>query len=89
MDATLLANTTPNIVGCYMLRPFAQLVACCCPKFETDKTFSPVETNPTLLTNNSQHCLELLGLFARSITNGLFSDDIVVSLMIVSVIRSY
>ena len=22
--------TTPNIVGCYILRPFAQPVACCC-----------------------------------------------------------
>ena len=22
--------TTPNIVGCYMLRPFAHLVVCCC-----------------------------------------------------------
>ena len=27
-NATLLA-TTPNIVGCYMLRPFAHPVACC------------------------------------------------------------
>ena len=25
--------TTPNIVGCYILRPFAQPVACCCAKF--------------------------------------------------------
>ena len=23
--------TTPNIVVCYMLRPFAHPVACCCP----------------------------------------------------------
>ena len=27
--------TTPNIVGCYMLRPFAHPVACCCAKFQT------------------------------------------------------
>ena len=23
-------SLTPNIVGCYILRPFAHLVACCC-----------------------------------------------------------
>ena len=41
--------TTPNIVGCYMLRPFAHPVACCCVllrKFWNQSNFSP---------NNSQH----------------------------------
>ena len=40
--------TTPNIVGCYMLRPFAHPVACCwmllrvcCAKFEAGQTFQP------------------------------------------------
>ena len=48
--------TTLNVVGFYMLRPFAHPVACCmllcvvgscCEKFETGETFS---------YNNSQHC---------------------------------
>ena len=30
-----------NIVKCYMLRPFAHPVACCCAKFETSQTFHP------------------------------------------------
>ena len=32
VDANILYcwPTTPNIVGCYMLRPFAQVVGCCC-----------------------------------------------------------
>ena len=38
---------TPNIVGCYMLRPFAHPVACCCAKFETSQTFQP--TTPKFL----------------------------------------
>ena len=42
--------TTPNIVGCYMLRPFAHPVACCsmlccCAKFETGQTFQPTTPN--------------------------------------------
>ena len=36
---------------CWMLR-----VVCCCAKFETGQSFSPVETDATLLANNSQHC---------------------------------
>ena len=39
--------TAPNIVGCYMLRPFAHPVGCCCAKFETSQTFQP--TIPTFL----------------------------------------
>ena len=48
--------TTLNVVGFYMLRPFAHPVACCmllcvvgscCEKFETGETFS---------YNNSEHC---------------------------------
>ena len=37
--------TTPNIVGCYMLRPFTHPVACCCAKFETGQTFQPTTPN--------------------------------------------
>ena len=32
-----------------MLRLFAHPVACCCAKFETGHTFSPVQTDATLL----------------------------------------
>ena len=34
-----------NIVGCYMLRPFAHPVVCCCAKFETGQTFQPTTPN--------------------------------------------
>ena len=34
-----------NIVGCYMLRPFAHPVACCCTKFEAGQTFQPTTPN--------------------------------------------
>ena len=48
--------TTSNLVWCYMLGRTANLVACCCAKFETGQIFSPVQTDATLSTNNSQHC---------------------------------
>ena len=37
-----------NVVGCYMLHPFATLlhvVACCCAKFETGQLFQPTTPN--------------------------------------------
>ena len=40
--------TTPNIVGSYMLRPFAHPVVCCCAKFETSQTISYVKTDATI-----------------------------------------
>ena len=55
-----------NIVGCYMFRPFTHSVACCCTKFETGQTFSPVQTNATLLASNSQNWWESLRPFARN-----------------------
>ena len=60
-------SLTPNIVGSYMLRPFAHPVACCFAKFETGQTFSPLQTDATFLANNSQHCRELLCSFSRSL----------------------
>ena len=36
-------------------------------KFETGQTFSPVQTDATLLAYNSQHCWELLRPFARGL----------------------
>ena len=32
--------TAPNIVRCYLLRPFAHPVACCCAKFETGQNLA-------------------------------------------------
>ena len=64
-----------NIVGCYMLRLFAHPVACCCAKFETGHTFSPVQTDATLLANNPQHCWELLRPFARSLRLAWWEAD--------------
>ena len=43
--------TTPNIVRCYLLRPFAHPVAYCCTKFETGQTFSFVQTGATTPLN--------------------------------------
>ena len=42
--------TTPNIVGCYMLRPFAHLVACCW------ELLHPLAHHCQHGRNNSQHC---------------------------------
>ena len=42
--------TTPNIVGCYMLRPFAPLVACCWGLLH------PLAHHCQHGRNNSQHC---------------------------------
>ena len=50
---------TPNIVGCYMLRPFAHPVACCCAKFETGQTFQPTTPNISLFLDRrsvAQQC---------------------------------
>ena len=45
------------------------VVACCGAKFETGHTFiSLMQTDATLLANNSQNCWELLRPFARSLT---------------------
>ena len=55
-----------NIVGCYMLPPFALLllgvVGSCCAIFETSQTF------------NSQYCCELLANNAASVCFGLKSS---------------
>ena len=41
----IAGHTTHNIVGCYMLGPFAHPVACCCAKFETVQNFEPKTPN--------------------------------------------
>ena len=47
-EATLLANITPNIVGCYMLCPFAHPVACCMLGVVA-QTFEPTTPNISLV----------------------------------------
>ena len=73
MDVTLLATNSQH---CCMLHvasvctPCCMLldvVAGCCAKFETGQTFSPVQTEATLLAYNSQRW-ELLRPIARSLT---------------------
>ena len=58
--------TTPNIVGCYMLRPFAHPVACCCVLLGVvAQSLKPIrllatckrtQQLPTLLANNVGSC---------------------------------
>ena len=48
-----------NIVGCYMLHPFAHPVACCCAKFETGQTIQPITPNILLFSDRrsvAQQC---------------------------------
>ena len=46
------------------------LVGTCCVQFETGQTFRPMQTDSTLLANNTQQCWELLALVA-SVCMGL------------------
>ena len=57
--------TTPNIVRCYLLRPFAHPVACCCTKFETDQTSSFVQTDATTPINVGSCWPTMFRPFAR------------------------
>ena len=59
----LVDHWTPNIVGCYMLRPFAHPVACCwillrvvAQSLKPVKLFAPFKRTQPLLAYNSQHC---------------------------------
>ena len=57
-----------DIVGCYILCPFAHPVACCCAKFETGQTFSYVQMDTTTPNIVGQKCWELLHPFAPSLS---------------------
>ena len=58
--------TTSNIVGCYMLRPFAHPVACCCVLLGVvAQSLKPVKLLGLGLVG--QQCWELLRPFARSL----------------------
>ena len=62
--------TTPNIVGCYMLRPFAHPVACCsmlccCAKFETGQTFQPTTPNISFVPWSPKRSATMFDPFAQ------------------------
>ena len=42
-----------DVTCCLRLHTLLYIVGCCCAKFETDQTFSPVETDATLLPTTS------------------------------------
>ena len=59
-------STTPNIVGCYMLRPFAHPVACCWMLFETRQTFQPPTTpNISFVPWSPKHSATMLDPFGQ------------------------
>ena len=58
-------TTTPNIVGCYTLRPFAHPVACCCAKFETGQTFTLTTPNISFVLSTPRRGATMLDLFAQ------------------------
>ena len=64
-DPTLLANNTQHCWAqqcCDLLLPFAWnhnnvgIADTCCVQFETGQTFRPMQTDATLLPNNTQQC---------------------------------
>ena len=69
-DATLL-----DITCCVCLHTLLRVVESCCAKFETDRTFSHVQTDattpdPGLPTSLGQKCWELLRPFAHYCQHG-------------------
>ena len=57
--------TTPNIVGCYMLRPFVRPVGCCCAKFETGQTFQSTTPNISFVPWSPKRSATMLDPFAQ------------------------
>ena len=70
--------TIPNVVGCYMLRPFAYPVACCCVLlgvvgqswFETGQTFSYAQTD----TTGAIHSTKISGNFGPKLNGSVRSN---------------
>ena len=56
--------TTPNIVGCYKLRPFAYLVTCCCAKLKPVKLLAPCK--------RTQHCWPITPNTVTSVCTQLY-----------------
>ena len=61
----LLLPTTPSILGCDMLRPFAHLVACCCAKCETGITFEPKTPNISFVPRSRKRSVTTVDPFAQ------------------------
>ena len=55
----------PIIAGCYMLRPFAHPVACCCAKFETGQTFQPTTPNISFVPWSPNRSATMLDPFTQ------------------------
>ena len=66
-----------DVTCCVRLNNLLHVVASCCAKFETNQTFSPVQTDATLLAKKSQHCWELLNPFARSFINKIKAWNVI------------
>ena len=70
--------TTPNVIGCYMLRPFAYPFACCCvlmgvvaqSRFETGQTFSDAQTD----TTGEIHSTKISGNFCPKLNGTVWSN---------------
>ena len=72
-----------NIVGCYILRPFAHPVACCWEllrkQFETGQTLSYVQTNASIPNNVGEllaNNFAILLLFNILILGCFIPDDV-------------
>ena len=70
--------TTPNIIGCYMLPPFAYPFACCCvllevvvqSRFETGQTFSDAQTD----TTGAIHSTKISGNLSPKLNESVWSN---------------
>ena len=65
MNSVMPRANGPNIVGCYMLRPFTHPVACCWELLNKVRNQSNFQLHANG-RNNSQKCRELLRPFAHS-----------------------
>ena len=61
----LCSPTTPNIVGCYMLRPLVHPRCCCCAKFKTGQTFQPTTPNISFVPWSPKRSATMLDPFAQ------------------------
>ena len=68
--------TMLDVTRCVCVHTLLHVVGCCRAKFDTGQTFSPVQTDATLLANNSQHCSGelLLRFHVRSFKDSLLQS---------------
>ena len=78
-DATLLGPTC--CVRLHGTTTMFALVGTCCVQFETGQTFRPIQTDTTLLANNTQECCDLL----RSVCMGFNMGCLVIFFVVRSV----